>query len=164
MSPGSPGPVPVEIHTLSGCAHCARALSLLRRRGIPFTQVSGDGRPGFREELLRITGRSTVPQILIGGTPVGGASDLVRLDRRGILGPLVAGSPFPVAVVRRRFSPLGLLSGMLGGGCGPWRHRVELVERDGTVARRIPATGATAAALADALNGGEAAQGTGDPA
>ncbi len=145
--------VPVEIHTLSGCVHCARALALLRRRGIPFTQVSGDGRPGFREGLRERTGRSTVPQIIIGGEPVGGASDLARLDRRGLLEPLVSGATFPVAIVRRRFNPLGLLTVLVGGTCGPWRHSVEVVERDGTVRDRIRATGGSARAMADALNG-----------
>lgn len=148
------GPARVEVHTLSGCPHCRRALGLLRRRGIAFTEISGDGRPGFRDELRTLTGRSTVPQILIDGTPVGGASDLAGLDRRGLLVPLADGAPFPMAVVRRRFTPLGLLSGLLGGGCGPWRHRVELIDRDGTVLRRIPATGATAADLAATLNAG----------
>lgn len=154
MSEDRRTPVDVEVHTLSGCPHCTRAIRLLRRRGIPFREVSWDGRPEVRRELQRLTGRSTVPQILIGGVPVGGASDLARLDRRGALLPLVAGAEFPVAVVRRRFTPLGLLSGILGGRCGPWRHRVEIVERDGGVSRRVPATGATATALADALNGG----------
>ncbi len=148
------GPARVEVHTLSGCPHCRRALGLLRRRGIAFTEISCDGRPGFRQELRERTGRSTVPQILIDGTPVGGASDLARLDRLGLLGPLAAGEPFPRAVVRRTFTPFGLLSGMLGGGCGPWRHRVELIDRDGTVLNRIPATGATAGDLAAALNAG----------
>lgn len=145
--------VPVEVHTLSGCVHCARAMALLRRRGIAFTRISGDGRPGFRDELRERTGRSTVPQIFIGGVPVGGASDLTRLDRRGVLGPLVAGEAFPVAVVRRRFNPLGLLTTLVGGTCGPWRHSVEIVERDGTVRERIRATGGSAGPMADALNG-----------
>lgn len=145
--------VPVEVLTLRGCPHCARALALLRRRGIPFTQTPVDGRPGFREELRRRTGGSTVPQIIIGDLPVGGASELARLDRRGALMPLVHSAAFPVAVVRRTFNPLGLVTTLVGGACGPWRHRVEVIDRDGTVRQRLRASGTTAQQMADALNG-----------
>lgn len=143
----------VTVYTLSGCGHCERARTLLRRRGIPFTEICGDGEPGFRRRLRELTGGSSVPQITIDGEPVGGASDLAHLDRRGILASLARREPFPRAVVARRFNPVGLLTAPVGGSCGLWRHAVEIVERDGNVLRRVPAGSAEAAALlADSLN------------
>ncbi|MGE4032374.1 MAG: glutaredoxin domain-containing protein [Thermoleophilia bacterium] len=145
----------VALYTLSGCGHCERARELLRRRGVAFSETRGDGRPHFRRELRELTGRSTVPQIMVDGEGIGGASDLARLDRRGLLEPLLQGAHFPHAVVRRRLSPVGLLSVVVGGGCGPWRYAVELVERDGSVSRRLPAPEAMAHELASAFNAGD---------
>jgi glutaredoxin 3 len=143
----------VRVYTLSGCPHCVRARDLLRRRGLSFEEVNGDGEPGFGDRLLELTGRLTVPQIVIGGEPIGGASELARLDRRGLLVPLVRGERFPRAVVRRRINLGGLLTAPIGGTCGLWRYGVELVERDGTVLERNPVTSVDEAAeLAAFLN------------
>lgn len=145
----------VEVYTLFGCGHCVRARNLLRRRGIAFSEIPGDGRPRFRRELLELTGRSTVPQITVDGTPVGGASDLARLDRRGLLEALSRRAPFPRAVLGRRLSLAGLASAVVGGGCGPWRYAVEIVNRDGRVAERLAAPEALARELVDAFNSGD---------
>ncbi len=147
----------VEVYTLSGCLHCARTRNLLRRRGIAFTEISGDGRPRFRRELVDLTGRPTVPQITVDGTAVGGASDLARLDRRGLLQPLTRREPFPRAAVTRHFSLAGLATAMIGGGCGPWRYAVVIVDRDGSVIQRLPASAAAARELVNALNSGDGA-------
>ena len=148
----------VTVYTLSGCVHCERARVLLRRRGIPFREVRGDGVAAFRRRLRELTGGATVPQIVIDGTPIGGASELARIDRRGLLLPLIEGERFPRAIVRRRINLLGLLAAPLGGSCGLWRHRVELIERDGHVGERMQARSASEAAeLADFLNAREAA-------
>ncbi|RDI73994.1 Glutaredoxin [Gaiella occulta] len=143
----------VAVYTLPGCAHCERARALLRRRGISFTEVRGDGVPGFRRMLLELTGRASVPQITIDGAPVGGASDLARLDRRGILVPLARREPFPRARAVRRFNPVGLLAAPFGGTYGLWRHAVDVVERDGRLRERLPVGSAEQAAqLAGLLN------------
>lgn len=148
----------VIVYTLSGCVHCQRARALLRRRGIRFREVPGDGVPGFRRRLRERTGRSTVPQILIDGAPVGGASELARLDRRGLLLPLAGGERFPRAIVRRRLNPVGLVAAAFGGTCGLWRYRVELIGRDGRVLERFSARSpAEADELAAFLNEREAA-------
>ncbi len=148
----------VTVYTLSGCVHCQRARTLLRRRGIPYTEVCGDGQPGFRRRLLDSTGGATVPQITIDGLPVGGASALARLDRRGLLVPLACGERFPRAVVRRRLNPIGLLAAPFGGSCGLWRHTVEVIERDGRVLERLATRSADdAARIADVLNERETA-------
>lgn len=132
----------VTVYTLSGCIHCDQARALLRRREIVFTEIRGDRSPGFRRKLLRLTGRASVPQIIIDGAPVGGASDLARLDRRGVLIPLVQREPFPHAVAARRLSLVGLLAAPFGGTCALWRHRVDIVERDGQPVERLPAESA----------------------
>ena len=143
----------MTVYTLSGCPHCVRARDLLRRRGLPFEEVNGDGQPGFGDRLLELTGRLTVPQIVIGSEPIGGASELARLDRRGLLVPLARGERFPRAVVRRRLNLVGLLAAPFGGSCGLWRYRVDLVERDGTVLERMAVrSGVEAVELAHFLN------------
>jgi glutaredoxin 3 len=146
-------PRPVTLFTLAGCGPCAQARRLLRRRGIPFEEVRGDGDPEFSERVLAISGEVTVPQILIDGVPIGGADRLARLDRRGVLLPLVEGRQFPVARVRRRLSlgrlPLTLLS---VGTRAPWRYEVELVNREGRVLKRRSANSAQEATrLAEAI-------------
>jgi glutaredoxin 3 len=123
---------PVRVYSLSGCAPCTHAKTLLRRRGIEFEEILGDEDPGFRQRLVAETGRATVPQVVVGDRPLGGATELARLDRRGVLLPLVRGERFPVVRIRRRLS-LRRLPGLLasGGACPPWSFRVELVEGDG---------------------------------
>lgn len=144
---------PVTVYTLSGCIHCDQARALLRRHEIEFTEIRGNGSPGFRRRLRDVTGRSTVPQIMIDGVPVGGASELARLDRRGVLLPLVQRDPFPRAVAARRLNPVGLLTAPFGGTCGVWRHRVDILERDGQPVERFPAGSAEQALqLAAAFN------------
>jgi glutaredoxin len=130
---------------------------LLRRREIAFTEIRGSGRPAFRRELLELTGRPLVPQIVVDGLPIGGASDLARLDRRGALAPLVDRQPFPRATVTRRLSPTGLAAALVGGACGPWRYAVEIVDREGRVLQRLPTPESFARELADAFNNGDEA-------
>lgn len=95
-------PVPVVVYVLGGCPHCTRATSLLDVRGIGHTVVSGDGVAGFRAHLRELTGGATVPQVIIDGRPIGGADQLVRLDRCDVLQALVDRRPLPVTRVRRR--------------------------------------------------------------
>lgn len=94
----------VRLYTLGGCAACAIARRLLRRRGVAFEEVHGEGIPGFRLMLQRQTGAATVPQVVIDGRPIGGADSLIALDRSGALMPRIRHQPFPAVVIRRRFS------------------------------------------------------------
>ena len=108
--------------------------------------------------LLALTGRVTVPQIVIGDAPIGGAAELARLERRGVLEPLARGERFPRAIPRRRVNLVGLFTAPFGGSCGLWRHRVEFVDRDGTVLERMQAlTAEEAVELATFLNEREVA-------
>lgn len=132
-------PLPVVMYTIGGCVHCARARALLTRLGIGFEERRLDGDPDFRRVLAERTGGWTVPQVVIGGEPVGGASELARLHRRGVLRARVAGDPFPVAVVRRRRAPGRLLAALVtrpgSARRAAWRETVELRDREGATAR-----------------------------
>lgn len=74
------------------CPYCVRAEQLLARKGIAadkIEKVQVDDFPERREEMTRITGRRTVPQIFIGERHVGGFDDLSALDAAGELDPLL---------------------------------------------------------------------------
>jgi glutaredoxin 3 len=75
----------VVIYTTRWCGYCVRAKTLLDGRGIPYEEVTLDHDPRFRETLFELTGGWTVPQIAIGGEPIGGYTELWRLDRSGTL-------------------------------------------------------------------------------
>ncbi len=80
----------VTVYSADWCPFCSRAKALLDQRGIPFEEINVDRVPGFREKLVEMTGRMTVPQIMIGGEPIGGFDDLSALDRSGELQRLLA--------------------------------------------------------------------------
>jgi len=111
----APGEVAqVTMYTLRFCGACARARALVERRAIVYDEISGAGVPGFRGQLAARTGGATVPQIVIRGVALGGADDLARLDRLGLLLPLVAGDPFPIVADRVRRSPRSLGRWLMG--------------------------------------------------
>jgi len=83
--------------TLS-CPYCIRAKALLQQRGVShIDEIRVDLEPAQRAHMMELTGRRTVPQIFIGDTHIGGCDDLVDLDRRGGLVPLLASTPSPAA-------------------------------------------------------------------
>jgi glutaredoxin 3 len=83
----------VKIYTTGTCPYCIQAKALLKQRGVAdMEEVRVDQIPGERESMKQITGRRTVPQIFIGSTHVGGCDDLVALDSRGGLLPLLEGA------------------------------------------------------------------------
>jgi glutaredoxin 3 len=67
------------------CGYCVRAKTLLESKGIEYEEISLDDEPAFRQKLFDLTGGWTVPQILIDGKPIGGYTELWRLDRDGRL-------------------------------------------------------------------------------
>ena len=82
---------PVKMYTTATCPYCIRAKALLAQRGVQgIDEIRVDLNPAERETMMQITGRRTVPQIFIGDTHVGGCDDLVALDQRGALLPLLA--------------------------------------------------------------------------
>ena len=81
---------PVKMYTTQSCPYCLRAKALLKQRGVDgIDEVSIDFDRQARDEMVRLTGRRTVPQIFIGATHVGGCDDLIALDRSGRLQPLL---------------------------------------------------------------------------
>jgi glutaredoxin 3 len=81
----------VTIYTKSWCPYCHAAKDLLTKKNIAFEEVDVASRDAQTAMAQRAGGRSTVPQIFIGDTHVGGSDDLVALDRAGKLDPLLAG-------------------------------------------------------------------------
>ncbi len=80
----------VRMYTSAYCGYCHRARALLERRGVvDLEEISVDGRPDVRSHMTQLTGRTSVPQIFIGDTYVGGCDDLHALDRQGGLLPLL---------------------------------------------------------------------------
>ena len=81
----------VKMYTTQVCPYCVRAKALLKQRGVTeIEEIRVDLQPQARDEMIQLTGRRTVPQIFIGSTHVGGCDDLVALDQRGELMPLLA--------------------------------------------------------------------------
>lgn len=80
----------VKIYTTGTCPYCIRAKELLAQRGVTdLIEIRVDLDPGKRSEMTALTMRRTVPQIYIGSTHVGGCDDLMELDRKGGLTPLL---------------------------------------------------------------------------
>jgi len=81
---------PVKMYTTQVCPFCLRAKALLRQRGVQaIEEIRIDLDPAERVRMMQITGRRTVPQIFVGDTHVGGCDDLIALDQRGGLLPLL---------------------------------------------------------------------------
>ena len=80
----------VKMYTTAVCPYCIRAKQLLTAKGVAhIEEVRIDTDPDARAHMMQITGRRTVPQIFIGDTHVGGCDDLVALDSKGGLLPLL---------------------------------------------------------------------------
>ena len=82
--------VRVEIYTTAYCPYCQWAKELLNRKGVSFTEIDVGGNRELRAKMTaRANGLSTVPQIFIGATHVGGCDELYALDDAGQLDPLL---------------------------------------------------------------------------
>jgi glutaredoxin 3 len=75
----------VVVYSTRWCGYCVRAKALLDTKGIEYEEVKLDDTPGFRTQLHELTGGWTVPQIVIDGKPIGGYTELWRLDKSGQL-------------------------------------------------------------------------------
>ena len=81
---------PVRMYTTQVCPYCVRAKALLKQRGVAeIEEIRVDLDPSQRDHMIELTGRRTVPQIFIGTTHVGGCDDLIALDQKGGLLPLL---------------------------------------------------------------------------
>ena len=80
----------VKMYTTAVCPYCVRAKQLLKSKGVEqIEEVRIDLDPVQRDHMMQITGRRTVPQIYVGDTHVGGCDDLMALDAKGGLVPLL---------------------------------------------------------------------------
>jgi glutaredoxin 3 len=80
----------VKMYTTAVCPYCVQAKRILQSRGVAqIEEIRVDAQPQERLRMVEITGRRTVPQIFIGSTHVGGCDDLIALDSRGELLPLL---------------------------------------------------------------------------
>ena len=94
--------VEIEIYTTRYCPYCQAAKRLLSRKGVEFTEIDVSGNPKGRSQMVaRAKGRTTVPQIFIGSTHVGGYDDLSALDRAGKLDPLLGRGDAPAGSDKR---------------------------------------------------------------
>jgi glutaredoxin 3 len=78
------------MYTTRWCGYCVRAKTLLDGKGLEYDELHLDDDAQFRHTLHDLTGGWTVPQILIDGKPIGGYTELWRLDRDGALDELLA--------------------------------------------------------------------------
>ncbi|GAB2705070.1 MULTISPECIES: glutaredoxin 3 [Comamonas] len=80
----------VKMYTTAYCPYCTRAKQVLQAKGVAqIEEIRIDSDPAQRAVMMETTGRRTVPQIFIGDTHVGGCDDLIALDQRGGLVPLL---------------------------------------------------------------------------
>jgi len=73
------------------CPYCGWAKQLLESKNVQFTQINVNDSDELRQEMEQRSGRTSVPQIFIGETHVGGYDDMAALDDQGMLDPLIAG-------------------------------------------------------------------------
>ena len=80
----------VTIYTKPYCPFCIRAVDLLEKKGVAFTEIEAAFDPGKRQEMIqRAGGRATFPQIFVGDHHIGGCDDMMALERAGKLDALL---------------------------------------------------------------------------
>jgi glutaredoxin 3 len=81
----------VTIYTKPYCPYCVRAVSLLEKKGVPFTEIEAAFDPDKRQEMIqRAKGKATFPQIFVGDEHIGGCDDMMALEYAGKLDTLLA--------------------------------------------------------------------------
>ena len=83
----------IIIYSSAVCGYCVAAKNLLKSRGLGYREIRIDIDPAARALMMERARRTSVPQIFINGTHVGGYEELVALDRSGGLAPLVEAAP-----------------------------------------------------------------------
>jgi len=82
----------VEIYTQNFCPYCERAMALLAKKGVAVKEYPAPNGSAARQEAhARSGGRTSVPQIFVGGQHIGGCDDMMALERAGKLDALLAG-------------------------------------------------------------------------
>lgn len=83
----------VTLYTTQWCPFCIRAKQLLDQKEAPYHEISVDGQPDLRQDMMQKSGQYTVPQIWIGDRHVGGCDELFALERAGRLDSLLSDAP-----------------------------------------------------------------------
>ncbi len=84
----------VEVYTTTYCPFCTRAKSLLRSKGVAFTEIDVTDDDELRARMVEMAGgRRTVPEIFVNGKIIGGYDELRALENRGELDALLAEAP-----------------------------------------------------------------------
>jgi glutaredoxin 3 len=81
----------ITLYTTAICPYCVATKNFLKSKGKAWTEVRIDTDPAEREKMVARTHRTSVPQIFIGDTHVGGYDDMMALHRAGKLEPLLNG-------------------------------------------------------------------------
>ncbi len=81
----------VTIYTRPMCGYCARAVRLLRDKGVDFQEIDAGFDRGLRQEMVqKSNGANTFPQIFINDDHIGGCDDMMALERAGKLDALLS--------------------------------------------------------------------------
>lgn len=80
----------VTIYTTRFCPFCIRAKMLLDRKNVEYTEIKVDGNAELRQEMTKLSGGHTVPQIFINDQPIGGCDDIHALEMQGKLDQLLS--------------------------------------------------------------------------
>lgn len=81
----------VEVYTTTFCPYCVRAKSLLKSKGVQFSEIDVTDDDALRQKMVEMSGgRRTVPEIFINGKIVGGFDELKALDDAGKLDSMLA--------------------------------------------------------------------------
>ena len=72
------------------CPYCGWAKQLLKSKNVEFTEINVNDSAELRQEMEQRSGLTSVPQIFIGDTHVGGYDDMAALDDKDQLDPLIA--------------------------------------------------------------------------
>ena len=80
----------VVLYTTEPCGFCMQAKSLLKARGVEYSEVNLAKDPDGRADLVALTGQMTFPQIVVGQRAIGGFRELIEADRQGSLDDLLA--------------------------------------------------------------------------
>ncbi|KGM57137.1 glutaredoxin [Lysobacter arseniciresistens ZS79] len=90
-SPSAPAPR-ITMYTTAVCPYCVAAKNFLKSKGQEWTEVRVDLDPAERQKMVALARRTSVPQIFVGDTHVGGYDDMIALHREGKLEPLLEGA------------------------------------------------------------------------
>lgn len=82
---------PITVYTSAMCGYCVAAKNFLKSKGLAWNEIRIDLDPGERTRMVARTGRTSVPQIFVGETHVGGYDDMMALHRAGRFEPLLEG-------------------------------------------------------------------------